>query len=99
MAVYALSDPHLSFGVPQKSMEVFGPLWENYTQRIETHWRTIVQPEDLVLVPGDISWATHFEDALVDLRWIDALPGTKLIIRGNHDFWWSSPKKMKEALP
>jgi predicted phosphohydrolase len=99
MAVYALSDPHLSFGVPQKSMDVFGPLWENYTEKIEANWRKIVQPDDLVLVPGDISWATHFEDALVDLRWIDALPGTKLMIRGNHDYWWSSPKKMREALP
>ncbi len=99
MTVYALSDPHLSFGVPKKSMEVFGPLWANYTDKIETHWRAMVKPEDLVLIPGDISWATHLEDALVDLDWIDKLPGTKVIIKGNHDFWWESPKKLKAVMP
>ncbi|MBI2742802.1 MAG: metallophosphoesterase [Chlamydiales bacterium] len=99
MAVYALSDPHLSFGVPQKSMEVFGPLWKEYAERIEENWRATIRAEDLVLIPGDISWAIYLEDALVDLKWIDKLPGTKLLLRGNHDYWWSSPKKMREVMP
>lgn len=99
MSVFALADPHLSFGVPEKSMEAFGPLWQNYTQKIETEWRKRIKDEDLVLIPGDISWASHLEEALVDLEWIHRLPGTKLIIRGNHDYWWPSPTKLKASLP
>lgn len=99
MAIFALADPHLSFGVPQKSMEAFGPLWQDYTDKIQSHWRNAITDRDLILIPGDISWATHFEDALVDLNWIDQLPGTKVIIRGNHDFWWTSPSKLKKNLP
>lgn len=99
MTVYALSDPHLSFGVSNKSMEIFGPLWKDYTGKMEENWRACVKEEDLVLLPGDISWALRLEDALADLNWIAALPGTKLILRGNHDYWWTSPKKMKEVMP
>ncbi|MFI5333609.1 MAG: metallophosphoesterase [Chlamydiales bacterium] len=99
MAVFALADPHLSFGVPQKTMEAFGSLWKDYTDKIAENWRAKIGKNDLVLIPGDISWATHFEDALVDLRWIDQLPGTKVIIRGNHDFWWPSASKLKASLP
>lgn len=99
MAVYALADTHLAFSVPQKSMEAFGPLWGNYTDKIAENWRKVVKDEDLVLIPGDISWAMYLEEALIDLKWIDALPGTKLIIRGNHDYWWNSPKKMREVMP
>lgn len=99
MSVFALSDPHLSFSVPGKSMEVFGPLWANYTEKMEAHWRDLVTDKDLVLIPGDISWATYLEDAIADLKWIDALPGTKVMIKGNHDFWWSSSSKMEKVMP
>ena len=99
MAIWALSDPHLSFGAPNKSMEIFGPEWAGYADNIEKNWRAVVRPEDLVLVPGDISWAMRMEEALIDLRWIDALPGTKVILRGNHDYWWSSASKLKKSLP
>ncbi len=99
MTVYALSDPHLSFGIPKKSMEVFGPAWAGYTDKIEKNWRARIKAEDLVLIPGDISWATKLEDALVDLNWIAQLPGTKLLLKGNHDFWWDSPKKLKAVMP
>jgi uncharacterized protein len=99
MTIWALSDPHLSFGTPNKSMEAFGPLWAGYAEKIETNWRSLVSKEDLVLIPGDISWAMRLEEALVDLRWIDALPGTKVIIRGNHDYWWSSAKKLSQVMP
>jgi predicted phosphohydrolase len=99
MSVWVLSDLHLSFGVPEKTMEAFGPSWKSYSEKIEAHWKKMIAPIDLVLIPGDISWAMHLEQALVDLKWIDALPGTKVIIRGNHDYWWSSSSKLSKAMP
>jgi len=99
MRIWAIADLHLAFGVPEKTMEVFGPAWKNYTQKIEAHWREKVSAEDLVLIAGDISWGMTLEEALVDLQWIDALPGTKLILRGNHDYWWPSAAKLSKALP
>jgi len=99
MSIFAIADPHLSFSTPDKSMEAFGPLWANYTERMEDAWRKLVGQDDLVLIAGDISWASSLEDALVDLRWIDALPGTKVMIRGNHDYWWSSSQKMAKVMP
>lgn len=99
MAVWALADLHLPFSDPKKDMAIFGPDWENYTERIETNWNRLVGDEDLVLVAGDISWAMRPEEAGKDLEWIDALPGTKLICRGNHDYWWSSASKVAKILP
>lgn len=99
MSVWALSDPHLAFGVPEKTMEAFGPSWHKYAEQIETNWKKLISAEDLVLLPGDISWAMQLEDALVDLKWIDALPGTKVILRGNHDYWWPSSSKLSKILP
>ncbi len=99
MSIWALSDPHLSFGAPEKTMEAFGPAWKDYHEKIKTHWLKTVSPEDLVLLPGDISWAMKLEEALIDLNWIDALPGTKLLLKGNHDYWWPSSQKLSKALP
>lgn len=99
MAVWTLADLHLSFSVPKKNMEAFGSSWEKYSQKIEANWKGSISPEDLILIPGDICWAAKFEEALIDLEWIDKLPGTKLILKGNHDYWWASSKKMKESLP
>jgi len=99
MNVWAIADLHLSFGVPEKTMEVFGPQWERYAQKIEAHWREVIQPEDFVLIAGDISWALALEHARIDLEWIDRLPGTKALIKGNHDYWWSSLSKAKKILP
>ena len=99
MTIWALSDLHLSFGAPSKSMEVFGDSWKNYAERIKAHWQECIKPEDLVLIPGDISWGKTMDEALVDLNWIDALPGTKLILKGNHDYWWDSPAKMLAKIP
>lgn len=98
-SIWAIADLHLPFGNPEKSMEIFGPAWENYTTKIETHWKEHIKPDDLVLLAGDISWAHDLESARKDLEWIDRLPGTKLLIRGNHDYWWPSPSKLKDALP
>ncbi len=99
MRIWAISDPHLSFGVPSKSMEIFGPAWQGYAEKIAKEWKERIKSEDLVLIPGDISWGMTLEEALVDLKWIDSLPGTKVILKGNHDYWWPSSKKLEAALP
>jgi predicted phosphohydrolase len=99
MAIWALADLHLSFGVPDKGMEIFGEQWSDHPEKIRAHWLERIHPDDLVLLPGDISWAMVPEDAAPDLRWIDTLPGTKVMIRGNHDYWWSSIAKVKSVLP
>jgi uncharacterized protein len=97
--IFAIADLHLPFGAPDKSMEVFGPAWANYTERLALNWKKRIQEEDLVLIPGDISWAMRLEDAKKDLDWIAALPGTKVLLKGNHDYWWKSLSKVKSILP
>ena len=99
MAVWAIADLHLSFGVPNKEMDVFGDKWCKHPDKITEHWNSLVAEDDLVLIPGDISWAMRLDQAMPDLEWINALPGTKVMIRGNHDYWWSSVKKMRAAMP
>ena len=99
MRIWAIADLHLSFGVPNKSMDVFGPAWEKHAEQIASAWQAVIHPDDLVLIPGDISWAMRPEDAAADLEWIDRLPGTKALLKGNHDFWWGSLKKIAPILP
>jgi len=99
MQIWAIADLHLAKSIPAKDMAIFGPEWERYMDKMAASWRELVQPDDLVLLPGDISWAMRLEEAKIDLNWIDDLPGTKVMIRGNHDYWWSSAKKMSEIFP
>lgn len=99
MSVWAIADLHLSFATPGKKMDVFGPKWVSHEEKVKSHWEKLISPEDLVIIAGDISWAKHLEEAKVDLEWIDRLPGTKVILRGNHDYWWASNKKMKTIMP
>ncbi len=99
MTVWALSDPHLSLGIANKKMDKFGENWEGHPDKIAAHWNKLVSPNDLVLVSGDISWAMRLEDALPDLEWLHSLPGTKVVLRGNHDYWWGSLKKMAPFIP
>ncbi len=99
MSIWAIADLHLSFGTLSKKMDVFGKHWINHTEKIREHWEKLISKEDLVLVAGDISWALKLENAKLDLDWIEMLPGTKVMIRGNHDYWWESPSKMKATLP
>jgi predicted phosphohydrolase len=99
MSVWAIADLHLSFGVPDKEMHVFGPQWVGYTDKIEAFWKANIRHDDLILIAGDISWAMHPENAKPDLDWIGNLPGTKVMIRGNHDYWWSSLSKVEKVLP
>ncbi len=99
MSLYTISDLHLSIGTgTDKSMEVFGPKWADYVQRLERNWRAVVKPGDSVVVAGDISWALKLEDAVADLKFIDSLPGTKYLGKGNHDFWWSTVARMNRLL-
>ena len=98
MRVFAIGDLHLPGG-DLKPMDVFGPHWENHFERISESWRRCVADEDLVLIPGDISWAMQLADAVSDLRSIAQLPGTILILRGNHDYWWSSLTQLRCCLP
>ena len=92
-----MADLHLSSD-GTKSMDVFGPRWKDYMEKIKKNWTAVVTDEDTVIVPGDISWSLHLEDSLDDLRFLDSLPGQKLIGKGNHDFWWSTLSKMNAFL-
>lgn len=98
MRVFAIGDLHLPGG-QQKPMNVFGAHWDDHLSRICADWRERVFPEDLVLIPGDISWAMTLDQARGDLANIGALPGKKLLLRGNHDYWWSSIGQVRAALP
>ncbi|MCC8166177.1 MAG: metallophosphoesterase [Planctomycetes bacterium] len=93
--LFALSDPHLSL-TGAKPMDVFGPRWDNHVAVLRDNWQRLVAADDIVLMPGDISWATRLDEARVDLEWLDALPGTKVLLRGNHDYWWESLGKMQK---
>lgn len=92
--IYGISDLHLDW-TKEKDMGVFGPVWNDYENRIMDRWVSTVGPDDLVLVPGDISWAMTLNEARKDLERLDALPGTKAILRGNHDYWWTSLAKIQ----
>ena len=97
MKVFAISDLHLSINNP-KPMDIFGGNWDNYWDKIKNNWNSVVSNDDIVLISGDISWALKLQDAIPDLQEIDKLPGTKIIIRGNHDYWWTSYQKVKNIL-
>ncbi len=97
MALFTLSDLHLSF-TADKPMDVFGGSWVGFEKKIQEYWEYMVRPEDTVVIPGDISWAMNLEDALEDLTFIDRLPGKKFLMKGNHDYWWTSMTKMEAFL-
>ncbi len=98
MRLYAIGDLHLPGG-DEKPMDVFGPHWQDHFSRICEDWRSRVAPEDTVLLPGDLSWAMQLQDALPDLQAIAALPGRKVLIKGNHDLWWGGIGQLRRALP
>lgn len=93
MSLYAMSDLHLSLSV-DKSMEVFDG-WENYVNRIRENWLEIITDDDTVVLPGDISWGMNFLQAKDDFAFINSLPGQKVIMKGNHDYWWTTKSKME----
>ena len=87
MAIYAISDLHLSHAAP-KPMDIFGPAWENHTEKIRSRWEETVTKADTVLMPGDLSWGMRLSQARPDLDFVASLPGKKILTRGNHDYWW-----------
>ncbi len=99
MKVFALSDPHLAFSTPDKEMDRFGDIWVDHPRKIRINWEKTISSEDIVLVAGDVSWAKNFKLALDDLNWLDTLPGIKVILKGNHDFWWPKSNILMKNLP
>ncbi len=102
MKLFALADPHLSFnsaGEEYKPMGIFGDSWLNHGEKIRANWLDVVQDDDVVLLPGDISWAMTLEEVQPDLNFLAKLPGRKIISKGNHDLWWDSLSKVKKILP
>ena len=96
MHLFTISDLHLSLSA-DKPMNVFHG-WDNYVERIEANWRRLVSDDDTVVIPGDISWALKLEDSVKDLKFIDDLPGKKIILKGNHDLWWGTMSKLTAFL-
>lgn len=96
MALFALSDPHLSLSC-DKPMDVFGG-WQNYLERIAANWQNTVGEQDTVVLPGDISWAMKLEHCEADFRFLNELPGRKILGKGNHDYWWTTMNKMQTFL-
>lgn len=92
MSLFAIADLHLSLGV-NKPMDVFSG-WDNYVERLEKNWRAVVKEEDTVVIAGDISWAMKLEETYKDFTFINNLPGKKLLLKGNHDYWWSTRSKI-----
>ena len=93
MSLFAIADLHLSFG-HNKPMDIFRG-WNDYAQRIEKNWRSLITENDTVVIPGDISWAMRLNETIADFSFINSLPGKKIILKGNHDYWWDTKKKME----
>lgn len=96
MSLYAIADLHLSLSV-NKPMDVFGG-WDNYVERLNENWQKTVSPEDMVVIPGDVSWGMNFREAKADFDFINRLNGKKVILKGNHDYWWNTMSKMNRFL-
>lgn len=99
MTLWAIADLHLSFGTPDKKMDIFGENWKDHAEKVEKSWRQVVDSKDLVLLAGDFSWAMTSLQVKPDFDWLDSLPGTKVMIKGNHDYWWQSIGKVRKELP
>lgn len=93
MSIFTISDLHLSLGT-DKPMDIFG--WENHVERVRSNWVRMIDENDTVVLPGDFSWALKLEESLEDFRFLESLPGKKLLLKGNHDLWWSTVKKVNE---
>ncbi len=93
MSLYVLGDPHLSLG-SEKPMDIFSG-WDGYVSLLEENWKKTVQPQDTILLAGDISWALKLEETKADFDFLEALPGKKILLKGNHDLWWSTKSKVE----
>ena len=97
MSIYTIGDLHLSFK-ENKPMSIFGDNWEGHEEKIKKDWIEKVKKEDLVILPGDFSWATYLKDTDIDFGYLNSLPGRKLLLKGNHDYWWTTVTSMRNFL-
>ena len=95
MAIFAIADLHLSFN-EDKPMNIFGEKWQNHEEKIKQDWLKKVTEKDTVLLPGDFSWSMYLKDTKADFEYLDKLPGRKILLKGNHDYWWSTLNKMQK---
>lgn len=101
MSLFAIADLHLATDptIEDKAMDMFGGVWVDHQKRLTEIWNRMVSEEDTVLIPGDLSWALKLEEVQADFDYLKTLPGKKIIMKGNHDLWWSSKKKMQNLFP
>ncbi|EGD46775.1 metallophosphoesterase [Ruminiclostridium papyrosolvens DSM 2782] len=97
MSIFTIADLHLALGI-DKPMDVFGGRWSNYMEKLKDNWISNVSEKDTVIIPGDVSWATYIDSAYEDFRFIEDLPGKKVISKGNHDYWWTTSSKLNKYL-
>ena len=97
MSIYVIADLHLSF-TQDKPMNIFGNNWDNHAEKIKNNWIQKVKQDDYVILPGDFSWATYLEDTKKDFEYINNLPGNKILLKGNHDYWWTTVTNMRNFL-
>lgn len=97
MAIYAIADLHLSLN-HSKPMDIFGDNWENHAEKIKDNWIKVVNEKDTVLIPGDFSWETYLEDTYQDFDYLNSLPGRKILLKGNHDYWWTTVTNIRNYL-
>lgn len=90
-----MADLHLCKGNPEKTMSIFNG-WQNYQELIEKNWKELISDSDTIVLPGDISWGMSLKEAAPDFKFIERLPGQKIVIKGNHDYWWTTKKKMED---
>lgn len=95
MALYTIADLHLPLGI-DKPMDIFGKAWENYVKRLADNWQSKIKADDLVVLPGDFSWATYLEQSMKDFEYLHKLNGKKILLKGNHDYWWTTMNKLRE---
>ena len=97
MSIYVIADLHLSF-TQNKPMNIFGDNWTNHEEKIKQNWLEKVKQNDTVILPGDFSWATYLEDTKLDFEYLNNLPGKKILLKGNHDYWWTTLTKMQKFI-
>ena len=97
MAIYTIGDLHLSFENP-KPMNIFGDNWDKHEEKVKEDWLSKVKPEDTVIHPGDFSWAMYLDETIKDFEYLNSLPGRKIMLKGNHEYWWTTVTKMKKFL-
>ncbi len=97
MSIYVIGDLHLSFSA-EKPMDIFGINWENHAEKIKNNWINKINEEDTVILSGDFSWATYLEETYKDFEFLNSLPGKKILLKGNHDYWWTTVTRMRKFL-